>query len=221
MKVYTTGANSRLLNLLPNTANKALDIGCATGNMAAELKKYSIITDGVTHSVDEQVLAEKHCNKVWSFNVENGLPKDTQGPYDIVILSHILEHIANPNKLLEGIKKVLDTKGVVLCAIPNMLFIYNRLKLLRGKIEYSDYGLMDYTHIRWYTHKTLIETFNEYGFSMQSFYAEGNAPLGPLRRVIPKSVCNKIDRLFIRIAPSWFAWEYSFMFINQTDLKET
>jgi len=212
MKVYTTSANARLLEHVPSGAKTALDLGCASGGMAAELKNHGISTDGVTFNADEKLASEKHCSAVWVYNLEEGLPDATSGPYDIVILSHVMEHIVNPDKLLLDVFEVLADDGVILCAIPNMLFLYNRLKLLCGKIEYTDYGLMDYTHVRWYTKISLIEKFKQHRFEANHFYAEGNAPLGPLRRVFPVSLCAKIDRLLIAIAPSWFAWEYSFTF---------
>lgn len=214
MKIYNSGANSRILSHIPDTARTALDLGCATGKMALALDSLGIDTDGVSFNADECKLAAKHCRKVWNFDLEKGFPDDLTGPYDAVILSHIMEHIANPNKLLECTKNVLKPNGLIICTIPNMLFLYNRLKLLVGKIEYSDSGLMDYTHVRWYTKMTLIEKMSEFGFVLTHFDADGYAPLGPFRRVLSDRLCKKISRILISLSPSWFAWEYSFVFLN-------
>lgn len=212
MNTYTTAGNPRLIDQIPVNTKTALDIGCATGRMAKSLSQFGILTDGVTFNKEEKIEAEKHCRQVWLYDLEQGLPTEMPDKYDIVILSHVLEHIANPSNLLRDIRASISGKSLILCSIPNMLFIYNRLKLLAGKIEYEERGIMDYTHLRWYTKTSLIKTFEDHGFNFVSFTTEGNAPLGPLRKIIPKEMAAKIDRLLLSIAPSWIAWEYSFTF---------
>ena len=213
MNVYRGSGNPRLIEYLPENAHTALDLGCASGGMAETLNALGIQTDGVTYSAEEKRLAEQHCRKVIEHNLEDGLPLElASNSYDVIILSHVLEHIADPKKLLEGISQALGPNGRILCAIPNMLFFKNRLKLLAGKIEYQDRGLMDYTHVRWYTRASLEQLFESYGFETLSFNAQGNVPLGPMRSLVSANFAQALDTFFIRLAPSWFAWEYSFSF---------
>ena len=115
---------------------------------------------------------------------------------------------------MEGLSSIVNENGIVICAIPNMLFLYNRLKLIAGRVEYEEYGLMDYTHVRWYTQTTLIDLFEQRGFLLDTFRANGNLPLGPLRRVLPRFIQSWVDEKLVNLFPGIFAWEYIFRFRN-------
>ena len=212
MNTYTTAGNQRLLKQLPENAKLALDLGCATGGMARALKEFDIETDGVSFNQAELDLAKPDCRNTYLQNLEQGLPAELDEQYDVVILSHVLEHIADPKRLMDDIHSVLAPGGHILCAIPNMLFFRNRMKLLAGRIEYQDRGIMDFTHVRWYSKQSLIQMFEQHDMQMQSFYGEGNIPLGPLRKLVPASFTHLLDRAFIGVAPTWFSWEFSFVF---------
>lgn len=92
---------------------------------------------------------EPHYRHVWQYDLEQGLGK-TSETYDAVVISHILEHIKNPDALMRDLVRVTEAQSYIICAIPNMLFISNRLKLLRGLVEYEPTGLMDHTHGHFY-----------------------------------------------------------------------
>jgi SAM-dependent methyltransferase len=171
------------------------------------LAKRSIVVDGITYSEEERAVAAQRCRKVWLHNLEEGLPT-VNGSYDVVIISHTLEHIANPSQLMSDLKSVLSENGTVLCAIPNMLFLYNRIKLLFGKVEYEQYGLMDYTHVRWYTWKSIVELFEQYGFETDVAKANGNVPLGPIRKLMTKNMASRFDSRVVQMFPGLLAWEF-------------
>ena len=210
-KLYNTQANARILDLVLRTGTSALDIGCGTGKLGTQLKELGIVTDGVTFSETEREIAKKNLRNVWLFNLEEGLPKIGE-KYELVVLSHVMEHIADPTKLMMKLDSVLSEKGYIICAIPNMLFLYNRLKLLAGKVEYQEYGLMDYTHVRWYTRKTMIELFSSFNYALDASLFHGYAPLGPIRKACPTNFAKKLDKAIIRMAPGLLACEFAFRF---------
>lgn len=210
-KVYNTAPNIGVIDLLPSRISSALDIGCGTGRLCQDLGRVAEYVDGLTFSEKEKELAARYCRKVWVQNVEDGLQQMTS-TYEVVIMSHILEHIANPHKLMRDLMSVVSHGGVIVCAIPNMLFLYNRLKLFIGRVEYEEYGLMDYTHVRWYTRITLVELFEHYGFVLERFKANGNLPLGPLRRLLPRSTQWWLDETIVGWWPGLLARELVFRF---------
>lgn len=121
-----------------------------------------------------------------------------------------MEHVANPSKLMSALDSVLTASGYVLCAIPNMLFLHNRLKLLMGKVEYEEFGLMDYTHVRWYTRKTIRRLFESYGYRIESEVVHGYAPLGPLRKVVTENLASLLDTRVVNWLPDLMACEFAF-----------
>jgi len=209
--VYDTAPNTSVLALLPADAFSVLDVGCGTGQLAKQLKARSVVTDGITHNAQERDVAEESCRKVWLFDLKDGLPEPLSR-YDAIILSHVLEHVADPAPLLAALPLALSEGGSVICAIPNMLFLYNRLKLLAGRVEYEQYGLMDYTHVRWYTRRTLIQLFERHGFLLERASSNGYFPLGPLRRILPLRFSRLCDDRLIPMLPGLLAKEFVFRF---------
>ncbi len=188
-----------------------LDLGCGTGRLGESLLDSSIEIDGITSNDVEAHRASRFYRNVWPYNLEDGLP-DAVGTYDVIFMSHILEHVAYPEKLMRGVSNVLNPNGIVLCAIPNMLFLYNRIKLLLGKIEYKEFGIMDYTHLRWYTRLTLEKLFKKHGFAPESSAVTGNTPLGPLRKIVPEKIVNSLDDAIVQAFPGILAWEFLYCF---------
>jgi len=135
------------------------------------------------HKFIQFLLAEQWCEKVYIHDLENGLPNNTKASYDCAICSHVLEHICYPQQLLEDIQEKIVPGGLLIIAVPNLLFWKNRLQLSLGRFEYTDTGLMDYTHVRWYTLDSLSQLIENYGFKTIHGYGTGNIPL-PLRRLV-------------------------------------
>ena len=182
-KHYTNRGNPEVLRWLPNQAVHILDIGCGAGDNARIIAEAGKQVDCITLSKTEAVVAEQWCEKVYIHDLENGLPNNTKASYDCAICSHVLEHICYPQQLLEDIQEKIVPGGLLIIAVPNLLFWKNRLQLSLGRFEYTDTGLMDYTHVRWYTLDSLSQLIENYGFKTIHGYGTGNIPL-PLRRLV-------------------------------------
>ncbi len=126
---------------MPESSKFILDVGCGAGSNARILQDLGKIVDGITLSDEEVKLASKYCRTVFKYNLEIGLPEDTRLNYDVVLCSHILEHIAYPEKLLSDIReKLKKDDAILLVALPNFMSYRNRLKMLFGNFDYEKYG---------------------------------------------------------------------------------
>jgi SAM-dependent methyltransferase len=210
-KCYGAG-NPRVLSLVPETARTVLDVGCGTGQNAMHLHARGMIIDGVTLSTVEADAASAYCRHVHVWDLEQGLPSLGSDTYDVVICSHVLEHICFPSKVLRDIRKVLQPEGQLIVAIPNLLFYKNRLTLLRGKFEYQPSGIMDDTHFRWYTYASTQRLLERHGFQRLAAFAEGSFPIPFLRRHIPEPVVREIDQVASRMAPGLFGYQLLFVY---------
>src|SRR4051812_34268990 len=110
-KTYGGNTNAAVLDAVPRSARRLLDLGCGAGGNAGALAARGAVVDGVTLSEGEAEDARRVCRQVWVHNLETGLPTDATGPYDCCICSHVLEHICFPEALLAGVRDVLTPDG--------------------------------------------------------------------------------------------------------------
>lgn len=209
-RVYSNEGNSALVDLLSRDCRRLLDIGCGAGNNAALVKSRCPDCDvfGITRSVVEAQLAERHMTHCWVCDIEHELPVDLFGQsFDALIFSHVLEHFRDPASVLANLIPLLRKSGEVLIAVPNILSWRMRLQFLRGDFEYESAGVLDYTHLRFFTYSTadrylLSKTPDVALFSK---WASGNVPLWWLRRYIfPRSWTEYIDQWGCRYFPNLF-----------------
>ncbi len=215
-KLYSNQGNPAVLGLVPPGAAKVLDVGCGDGANAARLVARGAVVDGITLSAEESNIASKVCRRVWTHNLELGLPNSMSDTYDCCICSHVLEHICWPGVLLQDLRRVLSPQGGrLVVALPNLLFYKNRWALCRGKFCYAEGGLMDNTHFRWYTFQTAQQLLNEYGFHIEVAAGDGSFPLAPLRRWSPQ-LARAIDKIATRQWPGLFGWQFVLLCSVQT-----
>jgi 2-polyprenyl-3-methyl-5-hydroxy-6-metoxy-1,4-benzoquinol methylase len=204
VKVYQNSGNTEVLRWVPSEAKTILDIGCGAGDNARALSGRSLAIDGITLSEEEAKIARQYCRNVFVHNLENGLPQTAHGPYDVILASHVLEHICFPEKLLRDISSVLSDRGVLIVALPNVCHWRNRLGVLFGKFEYTKTGIMDNTHFKWYTFLSGRRLLESHGFQVRQAYAEGIAPLWIVRKILPRGVIKSLDALMCRLSPGLF-----------------
>jgi len=208
-KVYSyKKGNPYVINLVPENAKYILDIGCGAGDNADILREMGRVVDGITISEDEREAAGKIMRNVYVHNVENGLPPEINNKYDAIILSHVLEHICYPQKLLKDIRSILNPGGVLIIALPNLMHFRSRWKLMRGNFEYQEYGIWDYTHFRWYTYRSGKKLLEENGYTVSSSDVSGEIPFEPkLKKVIPGSARRGIYKALKKISPGLFGFQ--------------
>lgn len=210
-KFYFNEGNKFVVDAVPLDANTLLDIGCGSGSLAKSLQARNVTVDGITLSPLEAESAALYCRKVFVHDIEKGLPPDLTDHYDCIICSHVLEHLCYPDNLLRDIRKLIGN-GVLIVAIPNLLFYKNRLKLMAGKFEYETNGLMDDTHFRWYTFATAQALLYNHGFEKICAVAEGSFPLFFFRRFFGGGLVNILDRLACRRFPGLFGYQLLFVY---------
>ncbi|TAE28687.1 MAG: class I SAM-dependent methyltransferase [Cytophagales bacterium] len=203
-KVYQNQGNKPVLDNIPESATSILDVGCGYGDNARILMRNDRIIDGITLSEQEAESASKFLSSVFIHNLENGLPPEVTRQYDVVICSHVLEHIAYPTQLLSDIRKHLSPTGILIVALPNIMAYSSRLKLIRGDFDYEDSGIWDNTHLRWYTFKTGKLLLESNGFSVIKATVSGDIPLLSVLGKINYNVRQSIYKILSRISPGLF-----------------
>jgi methionine biosynthesis protein MetW len=212
-KVYQyRKGNPYVIGLVPKEAKYVLDIGCGAGDNGEILKDMGYIVDGITISEEEKSVAQKIMRNVYVHNVEQGLPRTITGKYDVIILSHVLEHICYPQQLLKDIHGILNPGGSLIIALPNLMHFRSRWQLMKGNFNYQEYGIWDYTHFRWYTLRTGKKLLEEAGFRVEQAEVSGEIPFEPkLKKVLPAGVRNGIYKMLKGISPGLFGFQLLYL----------
>jgi len=133
-----------------------LDVGCAQGAIGSEFKQNKALTFyGIEPFEDDAKAAENEGYIVFKHTVEAALPI-IQPEFDIILAGDVLEHIVNPKEVLGKLLEKLKPDGVILISIPNVANFLVRLGLLFGRFDYTERGILDATHLRFFTRKSFV-----------------------------------------------------------------
>lgn len=171
---YGGGINRPLLKVLTtlNLGNRrVLSVGCGSAALEAVLQEhyYSYVV-GLDYSKEAITVAKTRIKNAFVFDLEKGSLKEILGKkrFDIILFADILEHVRCPSVLLEEVKDFLKDTGVIVVSIPNIANWSIRLNLLGGRWDYTDVGLLDKTHIKFYTLKTAKKLITRRGYKIMS-----------------------------------------------------
>ncbi|MGO9176081.1 MAG: class I SAM-dependent methyltransferase [Desulfobaccales bacterium] len=206
-KVYQNEGNLPLLELIAPKNGHALDLGCGSGDNARLLKLKGWKVTGITISPIEQEMAEMHCDEVYLADLDQGLPGSLKGPFDLVVMSHILEHLKYPGRILKEIKGLLTYDGIIAVALPNVLHYKNRFRCFLGYFSYEDGGIMDNTHLHFYTFESGVDLLSSVGYKILVAQAEGGFPFWKLKIIFPLKFINKVNRFSCKIFPGLFGYQ--------------
>jgi len=157
--------SSKVVREKPNA--RILDIGCGCGANARALKEAApgVHVVGIEPNARAVELARKACDEVFHGTSDEWLKTAPEGSFDAVVLSDVLEHIADPFAFLRSLTsapQLADATFIV--SVPNYAVWYNRARTLAGRFDYAFSGLYDRTHLRFFTRKSIRELLRRAGF---------------------------------------------------------
>jgi len=150
MYIDTYTSRCRIYRQIPE-GSKVLETGCGDGRLANILtlrKKCSVYC--VEKDPAMAHIGKNKCAEMLNLDVEkNELPYENSA-FDCIVLGNVLEHMRDPTKILLDIKKYLSEDGFLIYSVPNIVNWHSRLTIFFGKFEYSQSGVFDMTHLRFY-----------------------------------------------------------------------
>ena len=149
--------------------SRVLEVGCGTGAMLSVFRDHSRAdVIGIEPDPERVSMARER-----GFEVVHGYFDDITasqlGTFDVIVFADVIEHLVDPAPLLMLARRQLRAGGCVIASVPNVAHWTIRLSLLRGKFDYEPTGLMDATHLRWYTAASLERLFRATGFDTVEF----------------------------------------------------
>lgn len=154
----------RLSTAMVPENSKVLELGCATGFMSQYFRQHlgcQVVGVDINPDVKPDIVGDLEDK-----STQNRIKQ--AGPYGVVFASAIIEHLKEPEILLQLIKSVLKPNGILIITTPNVAHWSLRLKLLRGHWDYEDYGLLDRTHLRFFTYFSFQELISTAGFKIKA-----------------------------------------------------
>jgi len=153
---YYEQRRPELLRIIPNAKGKrVLDVGCAGGVFGKLLgDRDKCVVIGIEKELDICRRAKARIGVVVCMDVSQGLPF-RYGSVDMIIFADILEHLYDPSECVREWKKALKPGGIAIISLPNVRHFNVTIPLLiQGKFQYKDSGILDRTHIRFFTRQS-------------------------------------------------------------------
>ena len=162
----------QLIDKIPN-GSCVLDVGCACGDLGAYLFNhkdcvmYGLEYDRASITVAERTGAYRYIEQV-DLNSFSTLPEAISAPFDRIVFGDVLEHLYDPQDVLQRFIPFLAKEGRVVISIPNITHASIVAQMLANKFEYMDYGILDKTHIRFFNSGTIASLLSKLGFRILS-----------------------------------------------------
>jgi 2-polyprenyl-3-methyl-5-hydroxy-6-metoxy-1,4-benzoquinol methylase len=170
---------------VPVSARRILDIGCGAGVFGGLLKEargpeHAPEIWGVEMDPRAAALAESRLDRVLCGDVFTVLSQLEGQRFDAVVMNDVLEHLADPQELLRALPALLSEGGCLVASIPNVRYFFNVMGLAwHGRWEYTDEGILDRTHLRFFTRSSICLLLEECGFRVENL--RGINPTGSLK----------------------------------------
>lgn len=146
-----------------------LDFGCSTGYFGSLIKNAKNVQVYGVEISEDVAEARKVLDGVYSFDLDGDWPtKIYERKYDYAFFGDVLEHLKYPNRALIQTKKLLKPDGQLFVSIPNIAHLRVRLELLGGSFEYEPMGILDNTHLKYFTLQSFSNLANKAGYQIEA-----------------------------------------------------
>jgi 2-polyprenyl-3-methyl-5-hydroxy-6-metoxy-1,4-benzoquinol methylase len=212
---------NRIAQLIP-VGKSVLDVGAGNGVLARLLafQGRNCVIDGVEPDTVAQQAARSYYRNLFCGTVDEFVSVRRESEclqYDFIVMADVLEHIANPMPTLLQLKQLLTPNGKLIISTPNVAFASVRLALMNGQFDYVDSGILERTHLRFYTNKSLRILFEAVGLHPHTQFNCLRDPRHTEIRVESFPLSSLILRL---LEADELAAIYQFLFVLGVDKPE-
>lgn len=158
-----------IIESIPNGKHNILDVGCGEGWTLKKLKDSGKAKQVIGIEINENAakIARNNVDFVITTDVELLLPPFKEKIFDYIIFGDVLEHLINPKKVLEKYSCYLKDNGYIIASLPNIRYIGILIRLFFfGEFEYVNAGILDESHLRFFTKKSIYRLFKQSGLEI-------------------------------------------------------
>jgi 2-polyprenyl-3-methyl-5-hydroxy-6-metoxy-1,4-benzoquinol methylase len=147
--------------------SRVLDVGTASGTLARMCQDHQLRLFGVEPDPSWARIASPLYEKIYVGSIQDA-EDEFLADYDVVVLGDVLEHLATPDVILQKLVNLQAPGSAFIISVPNVANLWVRLNLLLGKFDYADRGILDRTHLHFFTRKTLFALLKNAGLEIIS-----------------------------------------------------
>ncbi len=151
--------------------SRVLDLGCATGSFGAYLfykRKCEVV--GVDFSKEQLEICQSRNAYQALYQIDlnniNTELDEYKHYFDTIVITDVIEHLTTPEKLLSKLQYYLKENGNIIISVPNVNHLSVKLSLLLGEFNYQETGILDESHVKFYTARTIIALLNKFNFQI-------------------------------------------------------
>ncbi|MEK7388038.1 MAG: class I SAM-dependent methyltransferase [candidate division NC10 bacterium] len=189
---------------------RMLDVGAADALVSRRLTERGWRVTGIEGDPALAQAGAPYCERMITANLNREVP-EVQGPFDAILYGDVLEHLIDPLRVLVELNRSLVPDGFVIVSVPNIAHLYIRLLLLLGRFDYIDRGILDNTHLRFFTARSLRALIDDAGLVVERF----SATPAPLYQVLPErwhkrwvAVTHTINAAIARNLPRVLGYQF-------------
>lgn len=177
---YFANARPELVQLIPASVKQILDAGCGYGMTGELIKKKIPECKVIGIEIDQEVaqIAAQRLDRVIVGDVEHLEVSNRFGYFDCIIFADVLEHLVNPWSVLKRYGTLLSDKGIIIASIPNVRNLTVINNLVNGKWSYQERGILDETHLRFFTRFEIEKMFTNCGFEISKLLPVSDPSFG-------------------------------------------
>ncbi len=196
-----------LISRYSDGASTLLDLGAAGGELGQALRRKFQRTIGFEYDVDRLAELHERFDQAVIADLETVRRLPTHA--DAIVLADILEHLRDPSALLSCVRQSLTPEGHLFVSVPNIANVTVRIGLLFGIFEYRERGILDSSHLRFYTMRAIKRDIERAGFRIVAI--RGSSV--PIRLIVPKApefllrIGERILTIVTRIWRGLFAYQ--------------
>ncbi len=192
-----------IANLVPRGA-RVLDVGCGTGALSVLLRDArGAAVVGVEPDAARAARARERGIEAVTGVLSESL-HETLGLFDVAVYADVLEHLVDPLAELVKVRPFLKPTGVVVISVPNVAHWSVRYDLFFGRFRYAEVGIMDATHLRWFTEETLRQLLDQAGIDVLSIERTAGVTLPCYWHTPTKYIPSRLRDVLVRRASRWF-----------------
>jgi 2-polyprenyl-3-methyl-5-hydroxy-6-metoxy-1,4-benzoquinol methylase len=186
---------------------RVLQIGTDTGLLTAEMKALGCSVTGVEEDLEMADVARQHCESLVTGNIDE-IDLGQQKPFDVIILGDVLSRVRDPQKILIKLKALLNPGGKVLLSLPNAPNLGVRIKSLFGRFNYGRVGILDESHLRFFTLASSKKLARESGLDVIHVNATPIPSTGSSTSKPSRSFAHAINCALVRVAKALFGYQF-------------
>lgn len=181
---------------------RLLDVGAADGFLAELLTRQGWQVTALERDPTQAAKARGRCHEVIVADLDDAAPR-LGGPFAAIVYGDVLEHLSDPLPVLVALNRALAPDGRVIVSVPNVAHLWVRLQLLLGRWSYAERGILDRTHLRFFTKKSFARFLADAGLEVEEMLV---TPV-PLPLVVPPRLHGRaldaVHALSARAARVW------------------